>query len=131
MSILVEPFLRTLTEPRAEAPATARAHMQRQLRSAAEHLLWRYLRDCRLAGAKFRRQHLVDVYLADFLCPEAKLVIELESTLTPALTTHAEARRAFFHSKGFKVLRVRDRDVLVETRAVLNTIRDVIAFERA
>jgi very-short-patch-repair endonuclease len=131
MSIVVEPFVSHLTQTHARAPqplARNGRHLDRQLRAGAERTLWNHLRDGRLGGARFRRQYLVDIYLADFICPAAKLVIELESTLTPALALHANARRAFFHAQGYQVLRMRDRDVLIETRAVLDTIRQALTF---
>ena len=125
MSIVVEPFVRTIQQD-TEAHTSAHRHIDRQLRAAAERTLWQHLQDCRLGGAKFRRQHLVDLYLADFVCMDARLVIELCSTLTPSLALHASTRRAFFHAQGFQVLRLRDRDVLVDTRAVLDTIRQAL-----
>lgn len=136
MSIVVEPFFRHLPTALSSLPAPAgqnhatptvpARHLSRPLRAAAERTLWNHLRDGRLGGARFRRQHLVDLYLADFVCPEARLVIELESTVTPALALHASARRAFFHRQGFQVLRLRDRDTLVDTRSVLNLIRQAL-----
>ena len=57
--------------------------LARQLRkdqTTAEQLLWACLRDRRIAGAKFRRQHPLGRYIADFYCHEANLVIELEGS---------------------------------------------------
>lgn len=127
MSIVAEPFLHT-----PQPPATIRTRSSRQLRMAAERLLWTYLREGRFAGGhlmgkpaghRFRRQYLIDAWLADFACPEAKLVIEVESDLTPSLALHALNRRRFLESKGYRVLRFSDRDVLTDTRAVLGAIR--------
>mgnify|MGYP002778164283 CR=1 FL=1 len=129
MSIVVEPFVRQLSQTRAPQPLARNGrHLDRQLRAAAERTLWNHLRDGRLGGARFRRQYLVDLYLADFFCPASRLVIDLESTLTPALAMHANARRTFFHAQGYQVLRLRDRDVLIETRGVLDTIRQALTF---
>ncbi|MEO8037267.1 MAG: endonuclease domain-containing protein [Betaproteobacteria bacterium] len=119
MSIVAEPFLHT--------HSTFRTRSSRQLRMAAERLLWTYLREGRFPGGRFRRQYLIDTWLADFACPEAKLVIEIESDLTPALALHALSRRSFLESKGFRVLRFSDRDVLIDTRAVLGAIRGALA----
>lgn len=127
MSIVVEPFVRHLTRHADSQSAGARP-INRQLRAAAERTLWNHLRDCRLGGAKFRRQYLVGLYLADFICPEARLIIELDSALTPALAAHADARRAFFHAHGYQVLKLRDRDVLTQPRTVLTTVRNALAF---
>jgi very-short-patch-repair endonuclease len=111
---------------------------------AAERLLWTYLREGRFAGGhpaghpagntagkRFRRQYLIDAWLADFACPEAKLVVEVESDLTPALALHALNRRSFLESKGYRVLRFSDRDVLIDTRAVLGAIRGALAAKNA
>lgn len=119
MSIVAEPFLHT--------PNTARSRSSRQLRMAAERLLWTYLREGRFEGGRFRRQYLIDNWLADFACPEARLVVEVESDLTPALALHALNRRSFLESKGYRVLRFSDRDVLIDTRAVLSAIRGALA----
>ncbi|MBI1394993.1 MAG: DUF559 domain-containing protein [Betaproteobacteria bacterium] len=127
MSIVVEPFVRNLAQ-HTDSPAPRGRHINRQLRAAADRILWNHLRDCRLGGAKFRRQYLVGLYLADFICPEARLVIELESSLTSPLASHANARRAFFHAHGYQILRIRDRDVVTQTRAVLDTIRNALTF---
>jgi len=92
-------------------PPVARTRSSRQLRQAAERLLWTHLRDGRLGEQRFRHQHLLeDRYLVDFVCPEARLVVELQ-------------RRTFLESRGYRVLRFGDRDVLIETRAVLSAIR--------
>jgi len=44
----------------------------------AEQQLWKYLRGRRLAGYKFRRQMVIDPYIADFVCLEAKLIVEAD-----------------------------------------------------
>ena len=117
MSIVAEPFVHSLREAtRPELPMDRHIH----------RTLWHHLRDCRFGGAKFRRQHLVGLYLADFVCMEARLVIELSGQRSPTLDAHAEARRAFFHANGYQVLCLRDRDVLVETRAVLGVLRQAL-----
>jgi adenine-specific DNA-methyltransferase len=132
MSIVAEPFL--------QAPATIRTRSSRQLHMAAERLLWTYLREGRFAGGRlagnlpgkrFRRQYLIDAWLADFACPEAKLVIEVENDLTPALELHALNRRSYLESKGYRVLRFSERDVLIDTRAVLGAIRGALTANNA
>ena len=44
----------------------------------AERLLWHFLRNKRLAGRKFKRQHSIHNFIVDFYCPSAKLIIELD-----------------------------------------------------
>jgi very-short-patch-repair endonuclease len=135
MSIVVEPFVQRLTTGldrplvphSAPAAVPARPGLRRQLRAGAERLLWNHLRDGRLGGHHFRRHALIDLYLADFWCPERQLVVELDSPLTLALSQQADRRRSFLLSRGLRVLKVRDRDVLVDTRAVIDTLRQALA----
>ena len=64
--------------PRSRQKASVRARTLRQASTDAERALWDRLRDRRLAGHKFRRQHPVGPYFADFACVQAGLVIELD-----------------------------------------------------
>ena len=92
----------------------------------AERLLWQRLRDRRLGGYKFRRQHPIGGYFADFACVEAKLVVELDGGqhFEPD-AVEADARRtAVLNKHGFHVLRFTDREALVERDAVLARILD-------
>ncbi|MHB0858108.1 MAG: endonuclease domain-containing protein [Anaerolineae bacterium] len=54
------------------------AEVLRKQSTPAEALLWQNLRGRRLAGAKFRRQHPIGPYVADFYCAEQHLVVELD-----------------------------------------------------
>ena len=56
----------------------------RKRQTSAETLLWQLLRDRRLLGFKFRRQHQFGDYVADFYCHEAKLVIECDGRVHQA-----------------------------------------------
>jgi very-short-patch-repair endonuclease len=88
------------------------AHIERarQLRKAetwAEKLMWRWLRDRRFSGYKFRRQHPVgDCYL-DFFCEEAALNVELDGSQHgfPDQRKHDVGREKFLQSRGIKTLR--------------------------
>lgn len=57
---------------------TAFARRLRREMTAAEAIVWRALRGSRLAGGKFRRQVPVGLFVADFLCPGAKLIVALD-----------------------------------------------------
>lgn len=121
MSVIADAFI---TTPNHTA---YRTRSSRELRAAAVRLLWTYLRDCRLGGLKFRHQHLIDTHLADFVCLDSKLVVEVENESAPALTEQAARRRALFAAKGFRVLRFSDREIITETRAVLLAIRAALS----
>lgn len=121
MSVIADAFITVPEKTRTHS------HTNRQLHAAAVRLLWMYLRDYRLNGAKFRHQHLIDTYLADFVCLDSKLVIEVENEFSPALTEQAVKRRASFTEKGFRVLCFNDREVITDTRAVLMAIRAALS----
>ena len=90
----------------------------------AENLLWQLLRNRQLLGFKFRRQHPVAGYVADFYCREARLVIELDGS------GHAANKQAAYDADrtrnletlGLRVMRFGNNQVLQETQAVLQTI---------
>ena len=57
------------------------ARTLRKDQTEPERILWRHLRGKRLGGHKFRRQHPIKNYIADFYCHEARLVIEVDGNI--------------------------------------------------
>jgi len=103
----------------------------REMRHAptdAEQRLWYFLRDRRLGGYKFRRQHPVGNYIADFACIEGRLIVELDGGQHAELFQQEkdEAKTAFFTERGFRVLRFWNHQVLNDTQAVLEEILRVL-----
>ncbi|WP_067064811.1 endonuclease domain-containing protein [Roseateles chitosanitabidus] len=99
----------------------------RRLRSAAtdaERSLWSCLRDRRLDGHKFRRQHPVNRYIADFVCLEARLIVELDGGqhFDPAGAAADAARTAKMEALGFHVMRFSNLEVLHQREAVVSVI---------
>jgi len=86
----------------------------------AESKLWFHLRAGRLKGLKFRRQHPIPPYIADFYCDSAGLVIEVDGSQHSERSDATKTR--FFESKGLRTLRFWDNDVLNSTDAVLEAI---------
>ena len=96
----------------------------RQLRSTmtdAEHLLWRHLRMQQLAGFRFRRQHPIGPYIADFICLGAKLIVEIDGGQHATSKTD-RARDRWLQAEGCEVLRFWNSQVLDETEVVLEQI---------
>ena len=99
----------------------------RQLRknqTDAELLLWTLIRDRQLADQKFRRQHPLPPYIVDFYCHEAKLVVELDGSQhgeEQALIYDAK-RTMYLEEQGLNVLRFTNKDILKQTKEVLETI---------
>ncbi len=103
----------------------------RDLRQSArsyEALLWQLLRNRQRCGKKFRRQHPLGIYTADFYCAEAKLVVEVDGS--PHQTSEGqrkdEARDAWMRGQGIEVLRFGGFEVEEDTRQVLERIDDVL-----
>jgi very-short-patch-repair endonuclease len=89
--------------------------------------MWSALRDRRLSQYKFRRQHPIDDLIVDFACTEHALVIEVDG----GQHTNEAAdmrRRVWLESRGWKVIRFWNNDVLCNTNAVVETIlRSLVA----
>lgn len=90
----------------------------------AEQKLWRALRRRQVKGWRFRRQAPVGPYIADFLCFDPRLVIEVDGG-QHAYSPSDEKRTAFLNQKGFHVLRFWNHDVLQWTEGVLLEIMNV------
>jgi very-short-patch-repair endonuclease len=88
----------------------------------AERIIWYYLRDRRLSGWKFRRQHPIGPFIVDFICIEKRLIVEVDGgqhNLNPEIDIK---RTEYLKERGYRVIRFWNNDVLKETEAVLNSI---------
>jgi len=81
------------------------------------------LRAKQIGGYRFRRQVPVGPYVADFACLKAHLVIEVDGSQHAQAKERDNQRTAWLESRGFRVLRFWDNDVLLQTNGVLETIR--------
>ena len=72
---------------------TERARELRANKNSAERRIWSMLRGRRLAGLKFRRQHVIGNYVADFVCLSARLVIEIDGDTHDEEAQVRDARR--------------------------------------
>ena len=85
----------------------------RQVSTEAEKLLWAELRNRKLNGLKFRRQHPIDKYIVDFYCHEKKLVIELDGSIHDKKENkeYDQARTIELGGLKIKVIRFRNDEV--------------------
>jgi very-short-patch-repair endonuclease len=98
------------------------ARRLRRSQTLAEEKLWAILRGRRLGGFKFRRQVPIDRYFADFVCRDAKLVVELDGPTHEDRFLHDEARTQVLERCGFRVLRFGNEAVLTNPGGVIETI---------
>lgn len=97
------------------------ARQLRREQTKAELELWMRLRGRRL-GVKFRRQHPIGAYIADFCCPERRLIIELDGGQHAVQARADKARTSYMENQGFRVLRFWNDQVLTDIDAVLEQI---------
>lgn len=100
-----------------------KARALRKRSSDAERLLWSRLRNRRLFGLKFRRQEPIGEYIVDFVCREQNLIIELDGGHHQEQIAPDLRRTAWLNSRGFRVVRYWNNDVLRDLDSVLESIR--------
>ena len=88
----------------------------------AERVLWREVRAHRFAGVKFKRQEPLGSYVVDFVCYEAKLIVELDGGQHADQKEADEERTRWLASRGFRVLRFWNNDVLTNIAGVMQVI---------
>ncbi len=107
--------------------ATSYARDLRRYGSRAEKICWELLRDRRMAGLKFRRQHPIGPFFADFACISAKLVIEIDGD-HHAFQIEADQRRtAVMERPGWRVLRFWANHVVANREGVWAEIEQELA----
>jgi very-short-patch-repair endonuclease len=78
----------------------------------AEFVFWSAVRDRQFEGLKFRRQHPIDRFFADFACPSAKLVVELDGPSHADREIEDAERTAVMERCGWRVIRFTNEEVL-------------------
>ncbi len=120
------PFREGSGEGLAVAEHPVQIRRSRQLRADmtdAERELWRRLSRGQLQGWKFRRQVPIGPYFADFLCLDARLIVEVDGGQHQhARVEHDQERDAWLRSQGFRIVRFWNNQVLTETEGVLESI---------
>ena len=98
------------------------ARALRQRSTDAESLLWKHLRAKRFKDLKFRRQGPIGAYIADFVCYNRRIVIEVDGGHHVSNKAKDHQRDKWFRAQGFTVLRFWNHEVLTQTEAVLTAI---------
>ena len=104
------------------------AKQMRNQPTEAEDLLWNVLSNKKLDGYKFRRQHIIGSYIADFICLKSNLIIEIDGLIhqLPENKTSDEERTKWLENEGFRVIRFTNTQVLSNLDYVLNKIREAL-----
>jgi very-short-patch-repair endonuclease len=101
-----------------------KAHDLRHSMTNAEKLLWDKIRNRKLHGLKFRRQHPIHFYIADFYCHEKNLIVEVDGGihLVPSVKEHDENRNAELDRLGITVIRFTNDQIFEQLEQVLKEI---------
>ena len=100
----------------------------RRRATPAERCLWRIVRDRRLGGAKFRRQHGIGPYVVDFYCAAARLAVEIDGGVhdDPSRAEYDGRRQADLGEVGIRVVRFSNREVVQAPEVVAEALRALI-----
>jgi very-short-patch-repair endonuclease len=96
-----------------------RAKELRQQMTPAEKVLWDRLRSRQLGGFKFRRQHPIGPYIADFYCAAPRLVVEVDGSVHVGQAEADEQRNQQMAEYGYRVLRVSNQEVETDLESVI------------
>lgn len=116
--------------PRPTHAAITSARELRRRITPHERTLWNELRDRRLAGLKFRRQQPIGPYVADFVCKDVRLIVELDGTHHDQQLEYDQGRTEYLESYGFRVLRFRNQTVTDDLDSELRCIADTASRSR-
>lgn len=96
----------------------------------AEKKLWELVRNRKLNRFKFRRQQVIEGFIVDFYCEEAKLCVEVDGDVhkEPAQKEIDEHRTAVFAARGIRVMRVNNEEVLTDENVLLRRIADNLKY---
>ena len=100
------------------------AHKNRSNPTQAEEVLWNIVKSKKLQGFKFRRQLIIGNYIADLVCLDRSLIIEIDGLQhqLPENKESDETRTLWLGMKGFKVVRFNNEEIINKTEDVLNKI---------
>jgi very-short-patch-repair endonuclease len=103
-----------------------RARQLRRNLTTAERRLWYRLRGRRFFSYKMRRQVPIGPYVADFVCMDARLIIEVDGGQHAERSAKDERRDSFLSERGFVTVRFWNNEVLGNFDGVLQTLKEVL-----
>ena len=92
----------------------------------AENILWQELRNRKLQGTKWKRQEDIGYFIADFLCHQYRMVIEVDGEIHDAQHEHDRLRTEEIMDHGYRVLRFKNHEVINDLPSVLQRITQAI-----
>ena len=103
------------------------ARLLRKNMTFPEKILWEQLKGKNILGLRFRRQHPIDIFIADFYCHKAKLVIEIDGEIHEDQVEYDEGRAAEIEKYGIMIIRFTNAEVIYDTGTVVNKIAEAVS----
>jgi adenine-specific DNA-methyltransferase len=110
---------------------TPLARTNRKVATPAEAKMWSLLRNRQIENCKFRRQHPIGNYIADFCCEDLSLIIELDGSQHAAAEVQDAKRTMELENMKFLVLRFWNNQILQEIDGVIDAVVETIHIARA
>jgi len=111
---------------RAKPVTLETASLLRKRMTYSESLLWEKLKGKQLLGLRFRRQHPIDMFIVDFYCHKAKLVIEIDGEIHLDQIEYDDGREAEIEKYNIKIIRFTNDEVNNNIKVVIQKIESVI-----
>ncbi len=99
-----------------------KAKVLRRTMTKPEELLWNKIRRRQLKNKYFRRQHPYGIYILDFFCYEANLVIEIDGDIHLSQQEYDNERTNYLNSSGLRVLRFKNDEIVKNIDSVIDKI---------
>ncbi|MDX1284767.1 MAG: endonuclease domain-containing protein [Draconibacterium sp.] len=110
----------------ATSESLKKAQLLRNKLTPAEEILWEKVKGKQVLGLRFRRQHPINIYIVDFYCHSAKLVVELDGAFHKEQKEYDKARTKDLELYGIKVLRFYNSEVELNVEKVVMKIKSFI-----
>jgi very-short-patch-repair endonuclease len=112
----------------ANSKIRSNAYELRKNSTSAEQILWEEIRNKKIENVKFRRQHAIMKFIADFYCHEAKLIIEVDGDVheQTEVKERDKGREFELEKAGIKIIRFTNEEIYYEMNSVLEKIREVL-----
>jgi very-short-patch-repair endonuclease len=111
---------------RAKPVTLETATLLRKMMTYSENLLWGKLKGKQIMGLRFRRQHPIDIFIADFYCHAARLVIEIDGEIHADKSEYDDGREAEMEKFNIKIIRFTNDEVNSDVESVLKKIEAII-----
>jgi very-short-patch-repair endonuclease len=103
-----------------------RARILRTNMTIQENILWCHLSNRQICNKRFRRQHPIDIFIADFYCHAARLVVEIDGEIHIRQKEYDEGRSAEMDKYYIKVIRFTNKQIETEIEDVINKIANEV-----